>query len=309
MQLDRTQRDGLILILLSVFGYSTFPLWVKGLTEAGLPALDMATWRFVFAAPMIALLVLGRGKRTQAAPIRRVPLLFSGMFMAVAALTGIAGVQVMPASLYVMLFYSYPAMIAVMSLLRGERFEAVMWFALGLTLVGVILTIPDLGEGLAEGANAQGVMLALLNAFVVALYFQMTSHFMKGISDTMRASVYSIVGALLPLLAWALLRGLTFPTELSTWLLLIGFAAISTVLPMASLNAGIHKLGPARAAILSTIEPVLTLTWSVLLLNERPQAIQLVGGALIFASVILLQLRRTPVKSPAVSESLGEQVL
>jgi drug/metabolite transporter (DMT)-like permease len=323
-RLDRAQRDGLILILFTVFGYSTFPLWVDALSvkvpllEAktlsavpafqwvtlmpsggGLPSFDMATWRFLVAAPLIWVIIRGRGKRSLSVPIPRRGLLLSGTLMAGAAVTGIMGVQIIPASIYVTIFYSFPAISALISVLRGERLGAQVWLALALTLVGVVLTVPDLGEGLQQGANAAGVALALTNGLLVAVYYHVTSYLLRGCDDTPRASVYSVAGALLPLLAVSLVRGLVIPTNISTWGLMFGFAAVCTVMPIVTLNAGIQKLGAPRAAILSTVEPLLTLTWAVLLLGERPEKIQLVGGALILASVILLQVRRSTADAPA----------
>ncbi len=69
------------------------------------------------------------------------------------------------------------------------------------------------------------------------------------------------------------------------------------------LNAGIQKVGPARAAIIGTIEPILTLIWTFLLLGEHMRPLQLVGGVLILASIILLQaqsLMQVWAKKPPV---------
>ena len=71
-------------------------------------------------------------------------------------------------------------------------------------------------------------------------------------------------------------------------------AIFATVVPIFAFYAGLRKLGAPRAAILSTLEPVLVLVWSFLLLHETMLPLQVVGAAFILASAILLQLRRTP---------------
>jgi hypothetical protein len=44
------------------------------------------------------------------------------------------------------------------------------WLALAFTTVGIALTVPDFGAGLTSEAWA-GVLIAFLNAFLVAVYF------------------------------------------------------------------------------------------------------------------------------------------
>ena len=55
--------------------------------------------------------------------------------------------------------------------------------------------------------------------------------------------------------------------------------------------AGIRRLGPPRAAILATFEPVVGVALAAWLLGEQPAAVQLLGGALILVAAVLLQLR------------------
>lgn len=294
---DRTRRDGVILILLSVLGYSIFPLWVRALSATGLDSIEIAAWRFALAAPMVWLAVTIRGRQPLRVPLPRRGLLLSGSLMALAAVTGVAGLQLIPAAVYVLLFYCYPAIVALISALRGERLARAEWAALGLTLVGIALTMPDLGTGLQAGGNALGVVFALVNALAVAVYYVITARLLDRCDDTPRASAYGVTGALIPLLVYELATGFTLPSDAGTWLTLIGFAFFSSVLPMVTLNAGIQRLGPSRAAILSMVEPLLTLTWSFLILGDVIFPIQLVGGALILGSLMLLQLRQVRASS------------
>ena len=296
---ERTRRDGVILILLSVLGYSIFPLWVRALSDTGMGAIEIATWRFALAAPMVWLAVTIRGRQPMRVPLPRRGLLLSGSVMTLAAVTGVAGLQLIPAAVYVLLFYCYPAIVALISALRGERLARAEWFALGLTLAGIALTMPDLGAGLQAGGNALGVVFALVNALAVAIYYVITAHLLNRCDDTPRASAFSVNGVLLPLLVYAVATGIEVPSSPGLWLTLAGFAFFSSVLPMVTLNAGIQRLGPSRAAILSMVEPLLTLTWSFLFLGDIILPIQLVGGALILGSLVLLQLRQ--LRSPSAA--------
>jgi drug/metabolite transporter (DMT)-like permease len=289
------QRQGTIFIFLSVIGYSFFPIWVKAIQDSGLQPLDIAFWRFLFAVPVFWLLVAATRLPAPEKPLPRLQLLGMGTLLTVSALLAFLGLQRIPASTFIVIFYTYPALVAIMSMFLGERLSRVGWLALALTLVGIFLTVPDFGQGLS-GESVVGLLMALLNAFSVAFYFIISSRLLRGHSSMARASAWGIVGALLPLLLIAPFRPTGAPSNPDVWANLGALAVVSTVFPVFFLNAGIQKVGPARAAILGTVEPLLTILLAVIFLGERLHPIQLVGGAFILSSVILLQVQgmRTP---------------
>jgi drug/metabolite transporter (DMT)-like permease len=63
---------------------------------------------------------------------------------------------------------------------------------------------------------------------------------------------------------------------------------IATVIPVATFLAGLKRIGPTDASMLSTLEPVVTVLLAALLFQEKLQPITLLGGGLILAAVILL---------------------
>jgi drug/metabolite transporter (DMT)-like permease len=295
--MDRTQRDGVLYILLSVTGYSVLPVLVKQIQATGLASLDIATWRFIFAAPLFWLFVFASQRLSSPVeakthrPLPRVKLLLLGALLAVAALTAFFGLESLSAGTFVILFYTYPAMVALLSLFLGERLPAQGWAALGLTLVGTVLTVPDFGAGFG-GASGQGVVLAILNALIVAVYFILNSRVLRGHTALAQASAWAITGSCAVFVVLALFRQVAVPSQPTTWVYLLVLASFSTVMPVFALTNGLQKLGASRAAILSTIEPLMTMAFAALFLAERMQAVQLVGGALIVFSVLLLQLPR-----------------
>lgn len=292
------QRQGTIFILLSVTGYSFFPVWVKTIQDSGLQPLDIAFWRFLFAVPVFWLLVAATRMPAPEKPLPRIQLLGMGTLLTASALLAFLGLQRIPTSTFIVFFYTYPAMVALMSLFLGERLSHGGWLALALTLVGIFLTVPDFGQGL-DGESLIGIIMALLNAFSVALYFIISSRLLRGHSAMARASAWGIVGALLPLLLIAPFRPTGAPSSPEVWFNIGALVVVSTVFPVFFLNAGIQKVGPARAAIIGTVEPLLTILLAAIFLGERLEPIQLVGGAFILASVILLQIQGMRTQSVA----------
>jgi drug/metabolite transporter (DMT)-like permease len=300
---ERNQRDGTIYILLSSAGYSFFAIWVKNLQGTGLGALDIGFWRFLIAVPLFWLIVMLRRTPPPNRPLPRIGLLIMGFLLAMAALTAFFGLERIPANTFIVLFYTYPAMVAVFSLFLGDRLPLLGWLALALTLAGVALTVPGFGAGLS-GDNLIGVLLALLNALVVAVYFIFSSRLLRGQTAMARASAWSVSGTLLVMILLVPFRTVQAPQNLTAWLNLLALATVSTVLPVFFLNAGIQKIGAARSAIIGMIEPILTLIWTFLFLGEQMQPSQVLGGVFIRGSIILLQAQsfmqvRATVKTAA----------
>lgn len=297
--MDRTQRDGMFFILLSVTGYSLLPVLVKQIQATGLVSLDIATWRFVFAAPLFWLMILAsrgfqKSKNDQpmsSEPLPRIKLLLMGAMLAAAALTAFVGLESLDAGTFVILFYTYPAMVALLSLILGERLPSQGWMALVLTLWGTVLTVPNFSQGFGSG-SAQGVIMALINALIVAVYFILNSRVLRGHTALASASAWAVTGACGVFVVMAVFRQVAVPAEPKTWLLLIVLASFSTVMPVFALTNGLQKLGASRAAILSTVEPLMTIAFAMLFLGESITFVQFLGGTLILASVIMLQLPR-----------------
>ena len=78
------------------------------------------------------------------------------------------------------------------------------------------------------------------------------------------------------------------------WGWLAAIALVSTVTPVLLFFAGMRRVGPSMAAILSTLEPPTTILLAFAAFGESPTAVQLTGGALVLAAVLMLQWRPAP---------------
>jgi drug/metabolite transporter (DMT)-like permease len=88
------------------------------------------------------------------------------------------------------------------------------------------------------------------------------------------------------------------------WLWVACIAVVSTVIAMLTFFAGLRRVGPSTASILSTFEPVVTTALAALTLGEFLRPWQLVGGALVLCSAGLVQLRgRRRIESTAHVET------
>jgi drug/metabolite transporter (DMT)-like permease len=75
------------------------------------------------------------------------------------------------------------------------------------------------------------------------------------------------------------------------WLWLGSIAIVSTVTPITLFFAGLRRVGPSTAAILSTLEPPTTVALAFLVFGESLTALQLAGAALVLGAAVSLNLR------------------
>jgi drug/metabolite transporter (DMT)-like permease len=99
------------------------------------------------------------------------------------------------------------------------------------------------------------------------------------------------------------------PSEIPTaaWPGLLAIGAVSTFLAIQGFYAGAQRIGAAQAALLSTIEPVWTITLAALLLHEGLSPIQLAGGALILIAVIVAQTGPASLRSPRPAVRVADE--
>jgi drug/metabolite transporter (DMT)-like permease len=88
------------------------------------------------------------------------------------------------------------------------------------------------------------------------------------------------------------------PSEVPTdaWWALFGIGLLATAVAMQAFYAGARRIGAAQASLVSTVEPVYTITLAALLLHESLTPIQILGGIMVIMGVLIAQtgqMRRT----------------
>ena len=167
---------------------------------------------------------------------------------------------------------------------------------------GVVLVLLAGGSG---GFELVGALLALGASLTYTTYI-LVSDTVIGDVDPFALALLVLTGASASFAVVGLATGsidLALTGEAWLWLILI--ALVSTVVAVSAFFAGLRRVGPSEAAILSTFEPPVTVVLAFLVLGERLTAPQLAGGALVLAAVVLLQLRSTPRTMSAVTDSPG----
>jgi drug/metabolite transporter (DMT)-like permease len=86
------------------------------------------------------------------------------------------------------------------------------------------------------------------------------------------------------------------------WPILLAFGFVATALAIQTFYAGVRRIGAARASIVSTVEPVYTIVLAMLLLGETLAPVQVAGGVLVIAAVILAESGRPDAADHATTD-------
>jgi drug/metabolite transporter (DMT)-like permease len=88
------------------------------------------------------------------------------------------------------------------------------------------------------------------------------------------------------------LKAFAQPYPLKNWLWILYIGSMGTVLPFGFYYEGINLIRSTRASITVTLEPIIAGLVSYLFLNEIMSPLQMMGGVLVIASIVQLQLRQ-----------------
>jgi drug/metabolite transporter (DMT)-like permease len=95
------------------------------------------------------------------------------------------------------------------------------------------------------------------------------------------------------------------------WAAIAALVVITTLLPVVAFLSGLKRIGPTNAAMLSTLEPVVTVLLASWWLHETLTPVTLLGGGLILAAVLLVthgEVRRSPASATGVRAEGSSQI-
>ncbi len=275
---------GPLLCLTSAAGFATLAIFGRLATDAGVSTPTLLAVRFALAAALFAALAAAARPPAPARAAVPVALALGAVGYATQAGLFFAALERIDASLLTLLLYTYPAWVVLAGIATrrapaGRR----RLTALALSSGGLVLALAGAGTGTFD---ALGAALGVGAAVTYAIYILVADGVTARTHPLALATLVS-AGAAATLTALAVVTGtldLGFGPEGWRWLVLV--ATVSTVVPVVAFFAGLARVGPAGAAILSTAEPVVTLALAAAVFGEVLGPVQLAGSALVLAAAL-----------------------
>jgi len=286
---------GTLLCLASAAGFGAMAVFGKLAYDDGATVGTLLAIRFLLAAALFWVLVAAGGAARELRVLGRrdvaVGLALGACGYAIQAGCYFAALERIDASLLSLLVYTFPAMVAVAAFALGrERIDRRRLVALVVASGGLALVVAGAGAG---ALDPLGAALGLGAAVVYTTYILVS----EGIVGRMTPRLLSALvctGAAASLTAGSALLGELRPGELTAagWGWLACLALVSTVAAVSLFFAGLQRVGPTTASIISTAEPVVTVLLAFLVFGELLGPVQLLGGALVLGAVLMLATRR-----------------
>ena len=276
---------------MAIFGKLAFDAGVSTLTLLFVRfALATAIFTIVLAVrPSLAASLRGAGGRALAVGFG-----LGAIGYATQAGLFFAALQRLDASLLALVLYTYPAWVMLGSLALGrEQPTRRRVLALALSSAGLVVLLAGASAG---AVDAVGVALGIGASLAYTVYILVADRAGLDIPP-LALTALVCVGAMCTLgIAGVASGSLSLALSAEAWMWLGLIAVVSTAVPIVAFFAGLARVGPSTAAILSSFEPVVTVALAYLAFSEVLSGVQLVGAALVLGAAVLLA---TPVGAPA----------
>jgi drug/metabolite transporter (DMT)-like permease len=278
------QLIGILLIVISAASFGTLAIFGRFLYADGLDIFTMLFLRFGVAALVKMVILLARKEKF---PRGRILLQLIGMGAlgyVGQSFSYLTAIKYASAGLVALLLYLYPMFVFVLSVIvLHEKATWVKIVAIIIALLGTALTVDP------AGGQLLGILLAISAALIYSVYIIVGTNVMRHVSAVQSSVViFASAGAVYGILM--VFNGVHLPSTSSGWINTVGIVLVATVIPVVAFLAGLERIGPTSAAMLSTLEPVVTVLLAAWIFGERLQSIALFGGGMILIAVIMLTL-------------------
>ena len=273
--------------LLGASSFACADVLVKVVLIAGAGVLTMSAIRAVVGVAMLfvwlKLVPPGAFSRRATWISLGLGVLFAGnvflLFMAIEAVD---------VPIAILTYFVYPLLTGLAA--AATRLEKITWRGAAAAFVAF------LGLALMIGAHptslaAAGILAALGAAVCRVVILLLTRAFLSG-ADPLRITWYSLLSSTAVFLLTAVAAGnWQPPASAGGWLALIVLSAAITA-GLLGVFASTVRIGPFRTALFMNLEPPLTAIGSALFLGEVLTPLQVLGGGIMLAALVMFQLKR-----------------
>jgi len=280
---------GYILGAIAAATYGLNPLFALPLYADGMDADSVLFFRYLFAVPIMALMIVSRGRSFRCEAHLCLPIVFMGVMMALSSLLLFESYNYMDASIASTMLFVYPLMVAgIMAAVYRERMTWLTAVCMIAALGGIALLFKG-GDGVT--LSVTGTILVMLSSLSYAIYI-------VGVNRPGLCQVPTVKLIFYVLLTGAMLFGLkilftpgasfTTPRHWYMWGCVLALAMLPTVVSFLCTTSAIQYIGPTPTAILGALEPVTAVIIGVTVFSEQLTARDWAGLVLIIAAVTLV---------------------
>jgi drug/metabolite transporter (DMT)-like permease len=280
--------------------FGTVLLWAFNATASryalthGFKPLVYATFRYFAATALFWAFTWQRERsfRVQRSDLRLIGV--AALLIFLNQICFVVAIHETSASTVGLVFGTTPVFVGVVGMLVGfERLDRRFWLGAAVTVVGVGFVAAGTGD---VSGSLRGDLIAVATAATWGAYS-------VAIAPLMRRYSPFLISSLVLALGWVPLALVSIP-ELSaqsfdgfgtlTWLSLVYGVLGPLFLTNILWFRAIRRVGPARATLFANIQPFFAVLFAIVLLSERLDRWEIVGGVAIAAGIVLERMRGAP---------------
>jgi len=265
---------------MSSIGFGLAPTFAKFSYDSGANAVGTLLSRFTVATLLMLVVrtIVARKNQSTDQPKAQWPRpkLFGQLFLLgalgyfIATILYFTAIENIDSGLAITIFYCNPI---------------IVWCLIS-TLIGVAIAAGQVGN-----ADAISVILVLIVAIEYAFYMIISSKVLPNV-DLPTGVTIVMFGAATSFAIYSLVApnsvSVVFPGSLAGWISVLMMAVVATVIPTATLYAGMNLIGTGKTAIIQTFEPVASIIAGVIFLSEPLTIPRVIGAVFVIGAVGVL---------------------
>ncbi|MBO7287115.1 MAG: EamA family transporter [Bacteroidales bacterium] len=295
---------GYLFAAISAATYGMNPLFALPLYEGGMDLYSVLFFRYLFAIPILAIMLKIRRRDFSVEKKDIMPLIILGVLFALSSITLFSSYHHMDVGIASTILFVYPIMVAlIMFLFFKEKISAKTIACIAVALLGIALLCKS-GEGAV--VSTKGVLFVIGSALSYSIYIVFVNKSRINKMATIKVTMYVLTVGWLIFAAKSLIDGqLKTPSseEWYLWFCVLALSIFPTIISLICTTEAIQYIGSTPTAILGVLEPVTAVFFGVVIFGEILTTRIVIGLILVITSVtfvvagdnlgkILLRLRK-----------------
>lgn len=278
------KAKGYILGSIAAASYGMNPLFALPLCKAGMDPDSVLFFRYLFAIPLLGIMIKARGRSFKIQRKETFPLIIMGLLVALSSLTLFLSYNYMAAGIASTLLFVYPIMVAlIMAMVFKEKLalQTIVCMLLALGGIGLLYKSED-----GSTLSLIGTLLVFASSLSYAIYIvgiNQTS--LKNVA-TLKVTFYVLLFGLSLFVARLLYSGvLNTPDQWYLWANLLALAVFPTAISFLCTTGAIQYIGSTPTAILGALEPVTAIFFGIAVFGESLTVRESFGLVMIIVAV------------------------
>lgn len=278
--------------------YGMNPLFTLPLYQEGMSPDSVLFFRYLFAIPILALMMKFTHVDIKITFREIPPLAFMGIMFALCSLTLFQSYNYMDAGIASTILFLYPILVAlIMTFIFKEKLSPVTIFCLLMATAGIGLLYK--GE---DGATLSlvGTILVIISALTYAIYIVGINRTRLKKMNTIKVTFYVLLFGWSLFAVRSMIDGGVQSPPADKWFLwgnLLALGLLPTAISLLTTTIAIQHIGSTSTAILGALEPTTAIFFGITVFNETLTFRETCGLILIIVAVCIVVIARD--KKPA----------